>query len=69
MRYDELPVYELSVVFAADQKRAGSILELVTDLVCRESGGTGEGDDHVCGGFQCASVRELPGGLLEDALE
>jgi hypothetical protein len=69
MRYEELPVFELSVVFAAERERASSIVDRVAELVCNETGGTGDGDDHVCGGFHCASVRELPGGLLEDALE
>jgi hypothetical protein len=67
MRYDDLSVFELTVVFAAPQKRAGAVLEAAAELVCRETGGTGEGETHVCGGFHCASVREIPGGLLEEA--
>jgi hypothetical protein len=66
VRYDDLPVFELRVVFAAPKERSGSILDLVVDLVCRETGGTGEGVDHVCGGLHVAEVREVPGGLLED---
>ncbi|HXG75462.1 MAG TPA: hypothetical protein VNJ53_02730 [Gaiellaceae bacterium] len=68
MREQDLPVFELSVVFAASRERAGEVLDLVVELVCRETGGSGAGSDHVCGGFHCAGVRELPGGLLE-ALE
>ena len=65
MRYDDLPVFELSVVFAASRDDAQVILDTITDLVCRETGGEGDGDDHVCGGYHCASLRELPDGLLE----
>jgi hypothetical protein len=66
MRYEDLPVFELSVVFAAERERSGEILELVAELVCRETGGHDERGLHVCGGFHGAGARELPGGLLEN---
>ncbi len=69
MRYEDLPVFEVSVVFAAERERSGEILELVTELVCSATGGRGEGTAHVCGGFHCGGVRELPGGLLENVID
>jgi hypothetical protein len=66
MRYEGLPVFEVHVVFAAVREGTGEILELVAELVCRETGGYDERGIHVCGGFHAAGVRELPGGLLDD---
>jgi hypothetical protein len=50
------PVHELCIIFAASEEGASQLLELVTAFACRKLGGTGEGEQHVCRGFFCASV-------------
>jgi len=52
----EPPVWELTITFAASADEASALLETLTDIACRETGGAGEGDEHVCGGFICGSL-------------
>lgn len=52
----EKPVWDLTIIVAATADEASALLEALSDLACRETGGAGEGDDHVCGGFICASL-------------
>ena len=54
------PVHELTVVFQSSEDDASRLLELLSDIVCRELGGTGEDDEHVCGGFLYSSVALAP---------
>jgi hypothetical protein len=55
----EKPVWDLTIVVAATSAEASALLETLTEVACRETGGVGEGDDHVCGGFICASLGPI----------
>lgn len=52
----ERPVWDLTITFAATADEASALLETLTDVACRETGGVGEGEEHVCGGFICGSL-------------
>jgi hypothetical protein len=51
-------VWEITIVVDVESDAAQGLFDTLTETACRCTGGRGDGEDHICAGFVCASIVE-----------